>query len=121
MRAKTEQHVKRWNDQRWGLDSVIQAIGMEWDQPRLRYTLYPCGPDGIGDFQAVSLRVKKFSDMHREFAARRADARARPKNSGKMAVWSPREKAISLRHCFGHRRAGQFSKTTRNRSNTMTE
>jgi hypothetical protein len=78
MRAKTEQHVKRWNDQRWVIDSVIQAIGMEWDQPRLRYTLYPCGPDGIGDFQAVGQRVRKFSDMHREFAAaaRRREAKA---------------------------------------------
>jgi len=69
MRAKTEQRVKRWNDQRWVVDSLIQAIGMEWDQPRLRYTLYPCGPDGIGDFQTVGMRVKKFADMHREFAA----------------------------------------------------
>ena len=38
MRAKTEQHVRRWKDQRWVIDSVIQAIGMEWDQPRLNYT-----------------------------------------------------------------------------------
>jgi len=30
MRAKTEQHVKRWKDQRWLLDTVIQAVGMEW-------------------------------------------------------------------------------------------
>ena len=69
MRAKTEQRVKRWNDQRWVIDSVIQAIGMEWDQPRLGYTLYPCGPDGIADFRTVGLRVRKFADMHREFAA----------------------------------------------------
>ncbi len=69
MRAKTEQMVKRWNDQRWLLDSVIQAVGMEWDQPRLGYTMYPAGPDAIGDFRAVGMRVRKFSDMHREFAA----------------------------------------------------
>jgi pimeloyl-ACP methyl ester carboxylesterase len=69
MRAKTEQKVKRWNDQRWIVDSVIQAIGMEWDQPRLAYTLFPCGPDGTGDFRTVGMRVRKFADMHREFAA----------------------------------------------------
>jgi fermentation-respiration switch protein FrsA (DUF1100 family) len=69
MRAKTERRVKRWNDQRWIVDSVIQAVGMEWDQPRLAYTLYPCGPDAIGDFRGVGLRVRKFADMHREFAA----------------------------------------------------
>ena len=78
MQAKTEQRVKRWNDQRWVVDSVIQAVGMEWDQPRLAYTLYPCGPDGTGDFRTVGMRVRKFSDMHREFAAaaRRREAKA---------------------------------------------
>ena len=78
MRAKTEQRVKRWNDQRWVIDSVIQAIGMEWDQPRLAYTMYPCGPDAIGDFRGVGMRVRKFADMHRELAAaaRRRELRA---------------------------------------------
>ena len=69
MRAKTEQKVKRWKDQRWLIDSVIAAIGMEWDQPRLNYTMYPAGPDAIADFRAVGMRVRKFADMHREFAA----------------------------------------------------
>src|SRR6185312_532948 len=78
MRAKTEHRVKRWNDQRWLLDSVIQAVGMEWDQPRLAYTLYPCGPAGTGDFRPVGMRVRKFADMHREFAAaaRRREVKA---------------------------------------------
>ena len=78
MRAKTEQKVKRWNEQRWILDSVIQAIGMEWDQPRLAYTLYPAGPEAIADFRTVGTRVRKFADMHREFtaAARRREAKA---------------------------------------------
>ncbi|HXQ52349.1 MAG TPA: alpha/beta hydrolase [Stellaceae bacterium] len=78
MRAKTEERVKRWNDQRWVIDSVIQAIGMEWDQPRLAYTLYPCGPDAMGDFRGVGARVRKFADMHRELAAaaRRREMRA---------------------------------------------
>jgi len=69
MRAKTEQKVKRWKDQRWLIDTAIQAVGMEWDQPRLNYTMYPAGPDAIGDFRGVGLRVRKFADMHREFAA----------------------------------------------------
>ena len=69
MRAKTEHKVKRWKDQRWLIDSVIAAIGMEWDQPRLNYTMYPAGPDAIADFRAVGMRVRKFADMHREFAA----------------------------------------------------
>jgi Esterase FrsA-like len=69
MRAKTEQKVKRWKDQRWLIDTVIQAVGMEWDQPRLNYTMYPAGVDAIGDFRTVGMRVRKFADMHREFAA----------------------------------------------------
>jgi Esterase FrsA-like len=78
MRAKTEQKVKRWKDQRWLIDSVIAAIGMEWDQPRLNYTMYPAGPDAIADFRAVGMRVRKFADMHREFAAaaQRREAKA---------------------------------------------
>ena len=69
MRAKIDQKVKRWKDQRWLIDTVIQAGGMEWDQPRLNYKMYPAGPDAIGDFRAVGMRVRKFSDMHREFSA----------------------------------------------------
>ncbi|HEY7607743.1 MAG TPA: alpha/beta hydrolase [Alphaproteobacteria bacterium] len=69
MRAKTEQRVRRWAEQRWALDSIIQAVGVEWDQPRLGYTMYPAGPDAIADFRTVGMRVKKFADMHREFAA----------------------------------------------------
>jgi dienelactone hydrolase len=69
MRAKTEQMVKRWKEQRWLMDSIIQAVGMEWDQPRLGYTMYPAGPDAVADFRTVGMRVKKFADMHREFAA----------------------------------------------------
>jgi FrsA-like alpha/beta hydrolase family protein len=78
MRAATEQRVKRWSDQRWLLDTVIQSVGMEWDQPRLGYTLYPAGPDAIGDFRMVGTRVRKFADMHREFAAagKRREAKA---------------------------------------------
>src|ERR1700688_3531516 len=53
MRAKTEQKVKRWKDQRWLIDSVIQAVGMEWDQPRVNYTIDSAGPDPISDFRTV--------------------------------------------------------------------
>jgi dienelactone hydrolase len=78
MRARTEQKVKRWHDQRWLLDTVIQSVGMEWDQPRLGYTMYPAGPDAVADFRTVGMRVRKFADMHREFAAaaRRREVKA---------------------------------------------
>lgn len=78
MRAKTEQMVRRWKEQRWAIDSIIQAIGVEWDQPRLGYTMYPAGPDAVADFRTVGMRVRKFADMHREFgaAARRRETKA---------------------------------------------
>lgn len=78
MHPKTEQHVRRWHEQRWLLDAIVAANGVEWDQPRLNYTMFPCGPDAFGDFRGVGMRVKKFADMHREFAAagRRRERRA---------------------------------------------
>jgi esterase/lipase len=78
MRAKTENMVRRWKEQRWLMDSVIQAVGVEWDQPRLGYTMYPAGPDAVADFRTVGMRVRKFADMHREFAAaaRRREVKA---------------------------------------------
>ena len=79
MRAFTEQKMTRWAEQRWILDAIISSVGMEWDQPRLGYTMFPCGPDAVGDFRTVGMRTKKFADMHREFAgaARRREAKAK--------------------------------------------
>src|SRR5688572_16357628 len=78
MRQKTEHMMKRWMEQRWAIDSIIQAVGVEWDQPRLIYTMYPAGPDAVADFRTVGMRVRKFADMHREFAAaaRRREVKA---------------------------------------------
>lgn len=90
MHAKTEHKVKRWGDQRWLMDAVIQAVGMEWDQPRLGYTMYPAGPDAVADFRMVGMRVRKFADMHREFAAagrrREVKAEAFEKQGRKVAA-----------------------------------
>jgi len=68
MHANTERHMQRWQDQRWLLDMIVQSVGVEFDQPRLNYTLYPCGPDAAGDFRGIGMRVKKYNDIHREFA-----------------------------------------------------
>jgi dienelactone hydrolase len=94
MRAKTEQHVKRWKNQRWLLDTVIQAVGMEWDQPRLNYTMYPAGVDAIGDFRTVGTRVRKFADMHREFAA------AAYRREVKAAGFEKQGRTISARESY---------------------
>jgi dienelactone hydrolase len=94
MLSKTEQKVKRWKDQRWLLDTVIQAVGMEWDQPRLNYTMYPAGVDAIGDFRTVGTRVRKFADMHREFAA------AAHRREVKAAGFEKQGRTVSARESY---------------------
>jgi len=64
-----ERRMKRWQEQRWILDSIIRTVGIEWDQPRIAYTLGPCGPEATPDFNMVRQRVQKFADIAREFAA----------------------------------------------------
>jgi cephalosporin-C deacetylase-like acetyl esterase len=68
MSATTERLMRRWQEQRWILDAIVQTNGVEWDQPRLGYTLFPCGPDAASDFRSVGMRVRKFNDIDREFA-----------------------------------------------------
>jgi hypothetical protein len=34
MNAATERKMKRWQEQRWLLDAVVQTVGLEWDQVR---------------------------------------------------------------------------------------
>jgi dienelactone hydrolase len=68
MPATTERRVKRWQEQRWILDAVIQTVGVEWDQARIAYTLGPCGVEATADFNGVRARVRKFNDISREYA-----------------------------------------------------
>ena len=71
--------TRRWGEQRWVLDNVIQANGVDWDQPRTSYWNAPCGPEASADFAAIRQRVKKFADISIEFEAqaRRREERAR--------------------------------------------
>lgn len=71
-------HTRRWADQRWLVDNVIQANGIDWDQPRSVYLNAPCGPEANADFAALRAQVKKFADAAPAFeaAARRRQAKA---------------------------------------------
>lgn len=60
--------VRRFAEQRWLLDAVIQTVGLEWDQGRIGYSMAPCGVLAAPDFERVRSRVKKFDDIAREFA-----------------------------------------------------
>jgi dienelactone hydrolase len=60
---------RRWDEQRWLIDIAIRSDGIEWDQPRVGYTLRPCGPEATFDFRWVSERVRKYDDITPMFAA----------------------------------------------------
>jgi dienelactone hydrolase len=74
-----EPMTRRWIEQRWLIDNIIQANGIDWDQPRSVYLNAPCGFEGLGDFAAVRERVKKYADIIPAFEtmARRREAKAR--------------------------------------------
>lgn len=79
MRIETERKVKRWREQRWILDQVIQSRGIDWDQGRTGKILRNCGPSVQSDLQEVCRRIQKFVDISREFsrAAARKEEQAR--------------------------------------------
>jgi dienelactone hydrolase len=60
---------RRFVEQRWLVDAAIRLIGVDWDQGRSRYLAQPCGSDAQPDFARLRERIKKFADIHREFAA----------------------------------------------------
>ena len=76
MRLETERKMKRWREQRWILDQVIQTRGIDWDQGRTGKIIRNCGPGVEKDLTEVCSRIKKFVDIPREFsqsAARREE------------------------------------------------
>lgn len=76
MRLETERKVRRWREQRWLLDQVIQTRGIDWDQGRSGKILRNCGPEVESDLKEICARIQKFVDIPREFsraAARREE------------------------------------------------
>src|SRR6187549_1478614 len=71
--------ARRFIEQRWLLDNVIRANGVDWDQPRTVYLNAPLGLEASSDFVAIRQRVQKFADCSPAFqaAARRRETRAR--------------------------------------------
>ena len=45
--------VRRFDEQRWLIDNIIRANGIDWDQPRSRYLAAPCGVEAGADFAAI--------------------------------------------------------------------
>jgi dienelactone hydrolase len=71
-------HARRFVEQRWLLDNIIRANGIDWDQPRTVYLNAPLGLEASADFAAIRQRVQKFADCSPAFqaAGRRREARA---------------------------------------------
>jgi dienelactone hydrolase len=71
-------HVRRFDEQRWLIDNVIRANGIDWDQPRSLYIHLPCGMEANADFAIIRERVKKMADIGPAFAAvaKRREAKA---------------------------------------------
>lgn len=70
--------VRRFEAQRWLIDNIIRANGIDWDQPRSLYIHAPCGIEANADFAGIRERVKKMADIGPAFAAvaRRREAKA---------------------------------------------
>ena len=79
MSGKGAPQVRRFIEQRWLLDNVIAANGVDWDQPRTIYLGAPLGLEAQSDFVAIRQRVKKYADCSPAFQAqgRRREARAK--------------------------------------------
>ena len=74
-----EANPRRFTEQKWALDNVIRANGIDWDQPRSVYLSAPCGPEANADFAAIRARVQKMADIGPAFesTAKRREAQAR--------------------------------------------
>jgi len=74
-----EPHVRRFEEQRWLIDNIIRANGIDWDQPRSLYLNGPCGMEANADFAGIRERVKKMADIGPAFetVARRREAKAK--------------------------------------------
>src|SRR3974390_3544890 len=61
--------VRRFDEQRWLIDNIIRANGIDWDQPRSLYIHLPCGIEANADFAGIRERVKKMADIGPAFEA----------------------------------------------------
>src|SRR6478672_8997194 len=111
MRVETERKMRRWRDQRWLLDQVIQTRGLDWDQGRTGKILRNCGPGVQGDIQEISRRVQKFVDIPREFARVAGGAKIwLVRQSRPATLWMPASTTTSRRR-FSLTPRGESTKT----------
>jgi dienelactone hydrolase len=80
--------TRRFAEQRWALDNIIRANGIDWDQPRSLYLSAPCGVEANADFAAIRSRVQKMADIGPAFesTAKRREGKARAAEADGNAV-----------------------------------
>jgi hypothetical protein len=66
---KGEPVVKRFDEQRWVLDNVIQANGIDWDQSHTGVAIRSGGPSVVPDMDDLRKRVKRLVDICPAFEA----------------------------------------------------
>ena len=66
---KGEPVVKRFNEQRWVLDNVIQANGVDWDQSHTGVVIGSGGPSTIPEMAELKKRVVRLCDIAPAFEA----------------------------------------------------
>jgi dienelactone hydrolase len=55
--------IKRFDEQRWVLDNVIQANGVDWDQSHTGVAIRSGGPGVVPDMDELRQRVKRLVDV----------------------------------------------------------
>ena len=92
--------TKRWIEQRWQLDNIIQANGMDWDQPRSVYLSAPSGALANADFAALRARIRKYADAAPAFEqqARRREAVAKEAEAAGNSVTARENYFIAAIH-----------------------
>src|SRR5579871_7005281 len=61
--------IKRFDEQRWVLDNVIQANGVDWDQSHTGVVIGSGGPSTIPEMAELKKRVVRLVDIAPAFEA----------------------------------------------------
>jgi len=78
---KGEPVMKRFNEQRWILDNVIQANGVDWDQSHTGVVIGSGGPSTIPEMAELKKRVVRLCDIAPAFEALAAAREAKAKDA----------------------------------------
>ena len=113
-RPKGEPVVKRFDEQRWVLDNVIQANGIDWDQGRTGATLRGLGPGAAPDMDELRKRVKRLVDICPAFEllANKREATARNGRASRRQGRGPRQ-LFHWPPIIGLRRCGPSTRSTK--------